>query len=97
MFGVGASNNFYLDKCVLVISPGDTTDMLTEMYGPGCDHWRVIFLEKKTDWRIFSQYANTARVRDGPADLTGTCLCLTRSWGGLKFWTRVPSPLQAGC
>ena len=71
---MGAGNTHYLDKCVLVIATAtDAAGRVT------C--WQLHWLSKKgEDWKEFAAHGHTLAERRTPEEVTGTCLCLTRSW-----------------
>ena len=72
MFGVGASNTHYLDKCVFVEVMKNELGEITR--------YVLRWLSKKSeDWDIFSQWSGTAKERTSLEEITDSCICLTRS------------------
>ena len=72
LFGVGASNTHYLDKCVFVEVKKNAAGKITR--------YVLRWLSKKSeDWDIFAQWGTTAAERTSLEEITDSCICLTRS------------------
>ena len=70
LFGVGASNTHYMDKCVLVRVVKDEGELV---------YYDLVWISKINDYKLFAEHASTAKERMSLDEITDTCLCLTRS------------------